>query len=49
MIREIYKVRDLERSFLATMPYPPGDDALAGELHGLKELGVDILVSLAIG
>ena len=46
MIPEIYKVRDLERSFLATMPYPSGDDELSEELSGLRELGVDILVSL---
>ena len=46
VIPEIYKVRDLERSFLATMPYPNGDDELPAELGGLKDLGVDILVSL---
>ena len=46
MAPELYKVRWLEKSFLATMPRPRGGIGLPGELEGLKRLGVGVLVSL---
>ena len=46
MAPELYKVRWLDKSFLATMPRPRGGIRLQGELEGLKRLGVGVLVSL---
>ena len=46
MAPELYIVRKLEKSFLATMPRPRGDIWLPDELESLKRLGVGVLVSL---
>lgn len=46
MVSELYIVRKLDKSFLATMPRPRGDIWLHDELESLKRLGVGLLVSL---
>ena len=46
MAPELYIVRKLEESFLATMPRPRGDIWLYDELESLKRQGVGLLVSL---
>ena len=46
MAPELYIVRKLEESFLATMPRPRGDLWLHDELESLKRQGVGLLVSL---
>jgi hypothetical protein len=46
MAPELYKVRWLDKSFLATMPRPQGGIRLPGELESLRRLGVGVLVSL---
>ena len=46
VIPEIYKIREHNGSFLATMPRPLGDEYIDQEFDGLKKLSVDILVSM---
>ena len=43
---EIYKIREHNGSFLATMPRPRGEEYIDREFDGIKRLRVDILVSM---
>jgi protein-tyrosine phosphatase len=46
MRAEIYWVTELYSARLATMPKPRGGDWLEGEIVSLREMGVDVLVSM---
>jgi protein-tyrosine phosphatase len=46
MRAEIYWVTEIDSARLATMPKPRGGDWLEGEIVSLREMGVDVLVSL---
>lgn len=43
---EIYWIKDFELGHLAIMPKPRASDWLTDEIKGLRQNGVDILVSL---
>lgn len=43
---EIYWIEGIPSGRLAIFPYPVGGDYLASQVHGLRESGVDVVVSL---
>jgi protein-tyrosine phosphatase len=48
MRAEIYWVTEIDSARLATMPKPHGGDWLEDQIVSLREMGVDVLVSLLI-
>jgi protein-tyrosine phosphatase len=46
MRAEIYWITEISSARLATMPKPRGDEWLEDEIRSLREMGVDVLVSM---
>ncbi|MCP4349017.1 MAG: protein tyrosine phosphatase [Desulfobacterales bacterium] len=46
MIPEIYRIKNFNKGFLATMAKPRSGDWLEDEIHGLAVLGINVVVSL---